>query len=295
MEPETDFYVTLSSDSKSHYTTNDNNLFKIKLSTPYKLTGKWKVAMTQISYPFTWRNLEEKESVLNIIHEKIAGTENFAPIFPDSDLGNCLKNYLLDKFKYEPKDMSHFIMTTIVFKHGYYENVAALADFIVKMFQLKVSNTVNKVLRFDYVSNNHGDLVTFKGPKAVIFENATKWKDALKMESLNQFGNLWFSYLECDATANLDIIDAIYVYSSLVEFNSVGDSSVPLLTVVPVEGKHGTKLTYTPQRPEYKPVAQDYISEIEINLCRSNGSLIDFQSKSAVRVTLHFKRDGIEI
>ncbi len=295
MEPETDFYVTLSSDTKSIYDKNENNNFKIKMATPYKLSGKWKVALTQIVYPYNWTNLEQKDAMLHIIHKKITGTENFAPISPQHDEGKAIKQLILDRGKYEPNDLSYFIKTPINLKFGYYENAAALAEHIFKMFKLKTSNTVNHVLPFEYVSNNHGDMVTFKGPIAFIFEDANKWKEALQMYNYIPYGELWFAFAECDATAKLDIIDSIYVYSSVVEFNCVGDYSVPLLTVVPVDGKHGSIVSYTPQRPQYKPVAQEYISEIEINLCRSNGSLIEFNKKGVVRVVLHFKRDGIEI
>ena len=72
--------------------------------------------------------------------------------------------------------------------------------------------------------------------------------------------------------------------------NLVGDSSYQLLTLVPVEGKYGNYITYSPFRPEYKPVAKNIISDIEIQLNRANGDLIKFQSGS-IDITLHFKRE----
>ena len=173
MEPETDFYVTLSSDSKSHYTKNDNNLFKIKLSTPYKLTGKWKVALTQIIYPFNWTNLVQSDAKLSIIHTLRDGAEQLLNISPDDDDGKAIKYYLNDT-KNEVKNMTSWIKTDINLKDGYYENAAAIAEHFVKMFKLKTTGTVNTILPFEYVSNNHGDMVTFIGPLSFFFEDANK-------------------------------------------------------------------------------------------------------------------------
>ncbi len=77
MERETDFYVHLSSDTKSDY-RNRNNLFRIKLALPLNLkTGHRKVALTQISYPFEWNNMEISGARMIIIHKIQEGNKNF--------------------------------------------------------------------------------------------------------------------------------------------------------------------------------------------------------------------------
>ncbi len=83
MERETDFYVHLSSDTKSDY-RNRHNLFRIKLAVPLNLkTGHLKVALTQISYPFDWNNIEISGARMSIIHKKEHGTKNFELITRD--------------------------------------------------------------------------------------------------------------------------------------------------------------------------------------------------------------------
>ena len=67
---------------------------------------------------------------------------------------NVVKSYLNERPKLTPNDMSHWIKTTLSLKIGYYPNVESIADLIVKQFKLKTSDTVNKNLPFEYVSNN---------------------------------------------------------------------------------------------------------------------------------------------
>ena len=293
MDQETDFYVNLSSDTKTDF-KNSCTLFKIKLPITLKLkTGHWKVALTQISYPFNWNNMDAS-SKLSIIHKMGPGYDNYEPIV-DEQMVNVIKTFLNDRQKLTPNDMSHWIKTTLPLNRGYYPNVESIADHIVKQFKLKTSDTLNKNLPFEYVSNNDGDLVSFKGPRAYIFTKSAKWDNVLFFEGGQGNDTYRLHGGDLDATAQFDVINSIYVYSSIVEHNLVGSSEFPLLTIVPVEGKHGTQVTYTPLRPEYKTVAQEYINDIEMQLARSNGKDIPFISGGVVRVTLHFKRIGIEL
>ncbi len=293
MDQETDFYVNLSSDTKTDF-KNSKALFKIKLPITFKLkTGHWKVALTQISYPFNWNNMDASTKI-SIIHKIGAGYENFEPIIDDAQI-NLIKSYLNDKPKLTPNDMSHWIKTTYSLDVGYYPNVESIAESILKKFKLKTSDTANKNLPIEYVSNNDGDAVSFNGPRAYIFLKSAKWDSALFLDGTHENGDYRISVGAVGATAVLDVINSIYVYSSIVEHNIVGSSEIPLLTIVPVEGKHGTQVTYTPLRPEYKSVAQEYINDIEMQLARSNGKDIPFLTGGVVRVTLHFKRIGIEL
>ncbi len=177
MDQETDFYVNLSSDTKTDF-KNSCTLFKIKLPITLKLkTGHWKVALTQISYPFNWNNMDAS-SKISIIHKVAIGNENLEPILEES-MVNVVKSFLNERKNLMPNDMSHWIRTTLPLNRGYYPNVKSIADHIVKQFKLKISDTVNKNLPFEYVSNNDGDLVSFKGPRAYIFSKSTKWDDVL--------------------------------------------------------------------------------------------------------------------
>jgi len=293
MDRETDFYVHLSSDTKSDF-RNRHNLFRIKLAVPLNLkTGHWKVALTQISYPFDWNNMEISGARMTIIHKIGDGNKNLENFDTEESLVP-FSRYLNPRYGYSERDLGKWVKTTIPLRFGYYPNAASIADCIVKDFKHKVDDTANKNLPFEFDSNNDGDLVSFRGASGFLFTNAAKWLEKFQPQPLFDLGECNFSYAHTDCTASLDVINSIYVYSSIVEHNLVGNVEVPLLTVVPVEGTHGTQVTYTPLRPEYKTVSQDYINDIEMQLNRSNGKEIPF-IRGVVRVVLHFKRVGIDI
>ena len=293
MDQETDFYVNLSSDTKTDF-KNSKALFKIKLPVTLKLkTGHWKVALTKISYPFNWNNMDAS-SRISIIHKMGPGCDNFEPIIEDAQI-NLIHTYLNDKLKLTANDMKYWIKTTFSLDIGYYPNVESIAESILKKFKLKISDTVNKILPLDYISNNDGDAVSFNGPHAFIVLKSPKWDYALNFNGTHENGEYRFSAGAVSATAILDVINSIYVYSSIVEHNLVSSSQIPLLTIVPVDGKHGTQVSYTPLRPEIKSVAQEYINDIEVQLAHSNGKDIPFLSSGVEIVTLLFKRTRIEL
>ena len=239
MERETDFYVHLSSDTKSDY-RNRHNLFRIKLAVPLNLkAGHWKVALTQISYPFDWNNVEIDGARLKIIHKIGEGNKNFENFDTEESIVP-FSRYLNRKYGYAERDLGKWVKTTIPLTFGYYPNAASIADSIVKDFKHKVDERVNKNLPFEFDSNNDGDVVSFRGPSGFLFYKAAKWLEKFQPQPLFDLGEDNFSYANTDCTAQLDIINSIYVYSSIVEHNSVGNAEVPLLTVVPVDGKHGT-------------------------------------------------------
>ena len=79
-------------------------------------------------------------------------------------------------------------------------------------------------------------------------------------------------------------IDVIYVYTDIV----VGDTSVPLLTLVPVEGEYGKMVFREYAAPIYTNLSKNIFSTIEIYLMDSGGRNIPFEF-GKVTVLLHFK------
>ena len=82
-------------------------------------------------------------------------------------------------------------------------------------------------------------------------------------------------------------IDSIYVYTDIIQTKLVGDSCVPLLRVVPVEGKFGDEICKEYNSPLYSPVAKHDFSTIELYLMDSAGRHISFTS-GKVTVLLFF-------
>ena len=85
-------------------------------------------------------------------------------------------------------------------------------------------------------------------------------------------------------------VDALYVYSDLVQPSLVGDALVPLLRVVPIQGKRDSELCYVEYiKPTYVPLTKLAFSTIEIYITDSTGRPIPFLFGKTT-VVLHIRR-----
>ena len=84
-------------------------------------------------------------------------------------------------------------------------------------------------------------------------------------------------------------IDSLYVYADIVQTKLVGNSSVPLLGIVPITGSHGHMSFKEYSTPLYSDIAKNSFSTIEIYIMDSAGRSIPFEF-GKVTVLLHFKK-----
>jgi hypothetical protein len=84
-------------------------------------------------------------------------------------------------------------------------------------------------------------------------------------------------------------VTAIYVYANIVQPQVVGNTYSSLLQIVPVQGLFGDIVQYSPTKLLYVPLRSNTISSIEINLARSSGEAITFQTGHVI-VQLHFQK-----
>ena len=84
-------------------------------------------------------------------------------------------------------------------------------------------------------------------------------------------------------------IDAIYVYSDVIQTKLVGDTNVPLLSGVPLCGVFGEMAFKEYSSPVYIPLAKHVFSTIEMYITDSTGRPVQFSS-GKVTVLLHFKQ-----
>lgn len=81
----------------------------------------------------------------------------------------------------------------------------------------------------------------------------------------------------------------LYVYCDVVQSQLVGDSQVPLLRVVPVEGRDGERITRSFMSPQYLPIGKKQFDSIEVNIKRDTGIKVPFEF-GRVLLTVHFRR-----
>ena len=88
--------------------------------------------------------------------------------------------------------------------------------------------------------------------------------------------------------ANIDTVNAIYVYCDVIEHRTVGHTLAPLLTVLPVTGKSGAYVSKRYDKIQYHPVLKKNFSDIHISLRDDQAKRIRFR-KGKVIVTLHLR------
>jgi hypothetical protein len=90
----------------------------------------------------------------------------------------------------------------------------------------------------------------------------------------------------------LDDFNLMYVYSDIASDQPVGDTEVPLLGVLPVQGLFPEQSYWACNPAFYVPVAKKYVDTVEIQLNTDDGRLVPF-TEGKVLVRLHFRRSGL--
>ena len=81
----------------------------------------------------------------------------------------------------------------------------------------------------------------------------------------------------------------LYVYCDIIQSQYVGDALVPVLRIVPVEGKDGEGISKSFIRPQYLSVSRKQFETIEVNIKRDTGEFVPFEF-GRVLLTLHFRQ-----
>ena len=83
----------------------------------------------------------------------------------------------------------------------------------------------------------------------------------------------------------------LFIYCNLIQSQYVGDALVPLLRIVPVEGKVGERVSKSFLRPQYLPVSRKQFETVEVNIKTDTGESVPFEF-GRVLLTLHFRQSA---
>lgn len=82
--------------------------------------------------------------------------------------------------------------------------------------------------------------------------------------------------------------ESFYVYTDVVESRVVGDSLLPLLRIVPIQGDHGQTVSKYFDHVQYIPLLCKEFGTIEIDIRDDIGHPVPFERRK-LTVTLHFR------
>ena len=91
----------------------------------------------------------------------------------------------------------------------------------------------------------------------------------------------------------LDVIRSMYVYTDIVQYQTVGQTQTPLLAVLPVIGEPKQQNYWACQPPYYMPVQIRELNNINIRLATDTGDQFPVSANGKVVVRLHFRRKRI--
>ena len=290
------FYLTLPSNS-SYFGKQPMNNYKTKLATTLNINREdWEVGLSEIIYPYTWNNLQTNATITIFV----------------SNLHKDPKQYKLKQ-------------KTLTLRISYYKDVSSLVDKVNRRFDRALKKMKDKTildtpywrLKFEYnpnsgkvylKGNNHicvklsGNLASmfgfgsqdavlgsaklcprFKTGYMKMFKDPDEDDDEDDEEELRKI-------LKGDVMADVhEGLTCLYVYSSIVESQLVGDMKAPLLRVIPVNGQFGHTQTVRYDNIYYLPLSQNWIDTVEVYIRDDIGRLVSFNT-GRVTIVLHFRK-----
>ena len=218
------------------------------------LSGQWECGLVEIQYPHSWYNVREDDTSLFII---------------DSDGSTYVEQ--IDA--------------------GYYPGADALIRAINRVItsmegqqkiKLAYTNITQKVTM--HITEN----MSFSERSPSLRQIVGIHQDVYS--SPEKKGPYYYYTQTAESVVDMaQGIYALYVYTNVVEPRVVGDTVVPLLRAVPLEGKHGDVVSKSFDNVQYIPVLHKEFTTIEIDIRDDAGRRVPSE-RGRFTVTLHFRR-----
>ena len=218
-------FLTLPSNSSMDiYPENKLSDYTVHLPKEINLSGLWELGLSEILYPNTWYNIDTNQCY--IFYQ--GGALEFVAVLPA----------------------------------GYYQHPQYILRQILQEMRREFQNR-NKALvsegvltqpidfLFNLIYNPQTQLTTMsiqhKKGAPTTDRNGTAQPDVVvtlsnELASILGFRKVWYREIgeyTLENVANVDTMNAIYVYCDAIEHRTVGHTLAPLLAVLPVTGKPG--------------------------------------------------------
>jgi hypothetical protein len=307
------FTVTLPSNSNmgSHPTNRGNN-YVVKLSSPLNFSGQtlnedaqWEAALTTVQYTNRFYDLRENCTLYFVLefyapagiqsqYGQPVGASEFAAKFTEAHLTAAKLSDL------EKRIMRTFLATTHVLKGGATRTVAGYAMGKVTACAGDYKNPLTVVQnitasaapmcgasRYDahmgaLIDGGTGRL-TFRNENGNIAlylfteQAALVHTLGLPPKAIDTLTPAVYALANAGTkTPRFEAVHSLYVYSDIVKEQRVGDTTAPLLEIVPVKGVPGNRIHYSVNPLTYLPVNRDYMDSINIVIMDEYGNPVVF-------------------
>ena len=271
-------YVVVPSNSSMEYFP-DNTLadFKVKLGKALVLEGDYEVGLSEIIYPHRRLTVQPLDASMTVHYWKrsrVTGHEK--KLQSEKKFTNDLESGKLKRKKYRLlKFASKSILPAAI-----YETPDVLLNALQEMRSEKLVDFAFTNGRFDIKFGNEVNRVDLSARLANLL-GFSKYEEPF---TIHTPGRAVFEPHWEGSTHSL------YIYSSIVDHQLVGDVVAPLLRVVcPDAERLGQTVSEKYIRPNYLPVNSNYIDTIDVQIRTTSGHLFPFLSGTPVVLSLHFR------
>lgn len=273
------FYMTLlSNSSMDYFPLNKTSLFTVQLPRYMHLDGNWEVALTEIQYPYTFSNVEDGQTEIQL--ETIEITEAFIDWWDKNERTSP---------PFEAIWSSHDIIP------GFYTKINDIIDTVNET----IAKETQQPTFFDYHPRAHritvmNDIIQV-GRK---FIKTCKLSPRLALqlgfppgEPIQGIGH----YAQHAVNAGVIIPDKMLIYCDILEPQLFGDSWARILRMINTNAGNnlpyfGQPFSVTFNQPQYTPVQQKHFEAVSIDIKDIEGKLMAFQY-GTLSVKLHFRRN----
>ena len=169
----------------------------------------------------------------------------------------------------------------LIVPQGHYSSVAGVITKINEV--VSANNRFKDEVQLSLDTLNRKVTVHLQNKVEVYFSDIGQMLEFLPKEVISKT-----STAEREADLDHGFHD-LYVYCDIIQPQYVGDALVPLLRILPVEGKDGERISKSFIRPQYLPVSRKQFESIEVNIKRDTGETVPFEF-GRVLLTLHFRQ-----
>ncbi len=274
------FYVTLPCNASMNiYPDNRISNYKTRLARNINLKGPWEVGLIEFHYPNTWYTFNDEDATFIINTDpSILGYDEK---YPKEVEGVIM--YIKEK------NLKNISKVCNALKPGYYEDVLFLVREINTNLPPRVTIGYDHVKNRTYLKAPLNTSLIFHGKLAIILG----LKPGVPLGSVNQSrkDHSGDAPVVTHAPHQADIRGAfysMYIYTDMIEYQSVGDSYVPLLRTVHIEGASNDFVSVRFDRPHYAPVNKSNITDICIEVKDDQNKHVRFTYGKVV-AKLHFR------
>lgn len=299
------FYLTLLSNSSSNiFPENRTSRFKVYLNKEVNVEGDWSVALTELSYPFTFYNITEKHNEIHITYDKYT---------IDGDLKLHQVERMKETVFIEPcfcSSINQLIEVVNETFHSHWETnlfeialtkanqvviVKNLSQNVIKIQEQLVADGIShSVDKFVY-SENATFFTKYAATREIVYDRfEIRLKGRLGIQFGFQPGENIIDYKHSPQAAShtFGVPDQLFIYSDVIMPQEISDKCSQVLKIVKTvdhNSMYGDVISREIFNLNYIPLCKKKFQTVEIELRDSLGQLAAFQFGCSI-VQLHFKK-----